>query len=157
MTRLLVSACVTGFACIITCSTIGAIVISQGESNNSNSTTNCTNSTTNCTGDLAKYNSFVKGVITILVGTTVGIGIIACCLFQTILSSVVSVDSSVDDVEMPRDYGRTIDISKNECCICLVELGNNIALSKCNHAFHEDCLRQWLRNRRVCPLCITEL
>ena len=38
------------------------------------------------------------------------------------------------------------------CSICLAEIEPNDAqITRCNHAFHRDCIRQWGRNN--CPMC----
>lgn len=48
--------------------------------------------------------------------------------------------------------------SQPECSICLdiYEVGDNLACAKtnkCNHVFHEDCIKLWLKERNECPLC----
>lgn len=48
--------------------------------------------------------------------------------------------------------------SQPECSICLdtYEVGDNLACAKtykCNHVFHEDCIKLWLKDRNECPLC----
>jgi len=41
------------------------------------------------------------------------------------------------------------------CIICLMEFTDGEMLRElgCGHAFHHDCLQQWLGRRMVCPLC----
>ena len=43
------------------------------------------------------------------------------------------------------------------CAICLgdVEAGQRVCTLSCAHAFHEACVREWLRRAQVCPLCKT--
>ena len=43
------------------------------------------------------------------------------------------------------------------CAICLgdVEAGHRVCTLSCAHAFHEGCVREWLRRAQVCPLCKT--
>jgi len=48
--------------------------------------------------------------------------------------------------------------SSEECVICLdpIHVGDMIATSsshKCYHAFHEECIRIWLREHDECPMC----
>ena len=47
------------------------------------------------------------------------------------------------------------------CSICLNELKNNDDIcSQCanfKNLFHEDCLKMWLKVRKNCPLCRTEM
>ena len=45
---------------------------------------------------------------------------------------------------------------ETECAICLEEFkGTDIikAFHKCEHIFHKNCLRDWLKKQKVCPLC----
>ena len=42
-----------------------------------------------------------------------------------------------------------------ECPICLTEFikeGKYWRIKKCNHLFHEECLKQWLKYNKICPL-----
>ena len=41
------------------------------------------------------------------------------------------------------------------CTICFVLLEDNdrVGALPCNHIFHVDCLKEWLRRRNICPLC----
>lgn len=43
-----------------------------------------------------------------------------------------------------------------ECAICLAKFEDTDALHvlpKCRHAFHAECIVQWLANHRSCPVC----
>jgi len=51
------------------------------------------------------------------------------------------------------------DLSEDDavtCTICIgeIEQGDRIGALPCDHAFHVDCLKQWLKRRNVCPLCL---
>jgi hypothetical protein len=41
------------------------------------------------------------------------------------------------------------------CIICFQGLadGDRVGALTCNHTFHVDCLKSWLKRRNVCPLC----
>ncbi|XP_039033001.1 probable E3 ubiquitin-protein ligase RHG1A [Hibiscus syriacus] len=43
------------------------------------------------------------------------------------------------------------------CCICQEEYndGENFATLKCGHNFHADCIKQWLMQKNLCPICKT--
>ena len=45
------------------------------------------------------------------------------------------------------------------CCICLNDFNdkNNIKTLKCNHFFHSDCIYQWIHEKKLCPLCKTNI
>ncbi|CAJ1956871.1 unnamed protein product [Cylindrotheca closterium] len=52
--------------------------------------------------------------------------------------------------------------AKDECCICLecYTKGETIcapATKRCDHVFHESCIKEWLREQDQCPLCRVDL
>lgn len=42
-----------------------------------------------------------------------------------------------------------------ECPICYEELTTEIVTTKCNHTCHEECLKTWLDETNICPVCRT--
>jgi len=50
-----------------------------------------------------------------------------------------------------------VNSRKNTCVICFedldVEMGNVYTIPSCKHSFHEDCVRQWKREKATCPFC----
>ncbi|CAJ1966977.1 unnamed protein product [Cylindrotheca closterium] len=42
-----------------------------------------------------------------------------------------------------------------ECCICMEKFtaAEEIVATECNHVFHKQCCRDWLRQARTCPVC----
>ena len=46
-----------------------------------------------------------------------------------------------------------------ECTICLDEFENesNISLTECRHIFHTDCIKEWVRYKKECPVCRNEI
>ncbi|KIX07481.1 uncharacterized protein Z518_02134 [Rhinocladiella mackenziei CBS 650.93] len=44
---------------------------------------------------------------------------------------------------------------KAECSICMdnVELGDEVTVLPCNHWFHGDCVKEWLKESDTCPHC----
>lgn len=47
---------------------------------------------------------------------------------------------------------------KNCCPICLDDFASadddvKVIVTKCNHAFHTECLETWLSRRGTCPTC----
>ena len=54
-----------------------------------------------------------------------------------------------------------IDSSKldTSCSICLVDFEDesNISLTDCDHIFHMDCITEWSRYKKDCPVCRKDL
>ncbi len=44
-----------------------------------------------------------------------------------------------------------------ECCICLDEIINlnlfKVKCYNCHNTFHNNCLRNWFKHNKSCPLC----
>ena len=41
------------------------------------------------------------------------------------------------------------------CCVCLedVNVGACVRTLPCLHTFHAECAEEWLKKKKVCPLC----
>lgn len=61
--------------------------------------------------------------------------------------SVIDIDSA-----FPAEYPR-------ECCICMEDFDSSdvVVVTPCNHVFHKQCFREWLRQARTCPVCRTDI
>ena len=46
-----------------------------------------------------------------------------------------------------------------ECCICMCQCEEHELTKRlpCGHAFHDECVRQWLRVNISCPFCKSEV
>eukprot|EP00347_Sterkiella_histriomuscorum_P007526 403348582 len=40
-----------------------------------------------------------------------------------------------------------------QCAICLLDLTQNLCVTKCGHVFHQICIQQAVESRSQCPLC----
>jgi hypothetical protein len=49
----------------------------------------------------------------------------------------------------------TLKYEVSECIICLEEMTEvtGVALDKCGHRFHLDCIRKWVSEKSDCPVC----
>ena len=55
-----------------------------------------------------------------------------------------------------------INVKHNDnksCCICLVDFEDEsvISLTNCDHIFHMDCIIEWSRYKKDCPICRKDL
>ncbi|CAL4896941.1 unnamed protein product [Urochloa decumbens] len=48
---------------------------------------------------------------------------------------------------------------QSECAVCLQDFDpeETLRAMPCSHAFHQQCISDWLRRNGVCPLCRHEL
>lgn len=52
------------------------------------------------------------------------------------------------------DAAQRVIQNSHDCAICLCPLGNvNIVVTRCEHAFHHNCLLPWLDIQTLCPVC----
>lgn len=58
------------------------------------------------------------------------------------------------------DKGNSLETLKNDACaICLEDfkVKDVLAICPCEHAFHKKCLVKWLKLRKTCPMCMTQI
>ena len=49
-------------------------------------------------------------------------------------------------------------IEESVCVICYEELEEGIGkLEKCEHKFHKECIKTWLKEKPICPVCRTDI
>ena len=56
----------------------------------------------------------------------------------------------------PYDYYARKPPPRTECPICLSEINPDTEVAvttPCNHSFHEACLRRWMQEQSICPMC----
>ena len=93
-------------------------------------------------------------------------------------SSTVSIDDEIMQIEMQHSFQDQEEISNpisetvmktfpimkiddskldrvEACHICLEKynLDNYIVIMPCNHFYHEQCLKEWLKKHNTCPIC----
>ncbi|EPE29060.1 RING/U-box [Glarea lozoyensis ATCC 20868] len=57
-----------------------------------------------------------------------------------------------------------VEETKRECAICRIDIGvfnedgvrEKPVITSCNHVFGDNCLGQWLREAKTCPICRTQ-
>jgi Ring finger domain len=67
---------------------------------------------------------------------------------------LVDSENSKDDFD---DIGRNGFDRDNSCMICFAVVfeGERVGIMpNCDHIFHSKCLKDWLKRRNVCPLCL---
>lgn len=49
------------------------------------------------------------------------------------------------------------DNISRSCIICLEKISyNDLIFTKCNHYYHEFCIKKWLNINQICPICKTQ-
>ncbi|KAG7020582.1 putative E3 ubiquitin-protein ligase RHG1A, partial [Cucurbita argyrosperma subsp. argyrosperma] len=48
-------------------------------------------------------------------------------------------------------------VEEEPCCVCQEEYkeGEDIGMLDCGHKFHTQCIKQWLMQKNICPICKT--
>lgn len=66
------------------------------------------------------------------------------------------------DKDKDKENNETLGIFQNkkrgnyeECVICLelMDYDDELIIIECSHIYHKDCLKQWLKKKKICPLC----
>lgn len=74
------------------------------------------------------------------------------------MQETLTVDSYEDYVKKERQRGKE---AETMCVICTEEYKNKdkVIQLKCNdkHVFHEECIRQWIVKKAICPTCRFDL
>lgn len=60
--------------------------------------------------------------------------------------SNISVENILDEMDMV-----SLSVS-NTCAICIDDVSEAPGL-ECGHLFHKDCLAEWFKKSRTCPVC----
>lgn len=71
-------------------------------------------------------------------------------------TSVARVETRVPRVE-PRVLVFKEVESNDTCSICLVDFKSDAVSLECNHVFHIECITEWIKSRRNCPVCRREV
>ena len=64
--------------------------------------------------------------------------------------------SEKDILKYVNNYQRTEeDMDNEECSICFNEYDTSTKVSKlrCNHVYHNDCIKKWFETSGTCPMC----
>lgn len=94
-------------------------------------------------------------------------GAMICCL-PCVLFAMRAFKEAENNAEsdkvikaIPAERFHTGDIAEEDavCVICLSSYEENEKLKKlpCKHHFHADCIDEWIRVNRSCPLCMRKL
>ena len=77
---------------------------------------------------------------------------------DTLITCTPSSTESTKDIKLNSDSGGGSPCKNDDgCMICFnsIQVGSKVgALPNCQHVFHTQCLKDWLKRRNVCPLCL---
>ena len=61
-------------------------------------------------------------------------------------------ESIIEDVDK-------LDAERKNCIICLTDFinGDRTTPLPCFHMFHSDCIKSWLKDKTICPVCKLDL
>lgn len=71
---------------------------------------------------------------------------------QLPVHEVVVKPSAIEGIDVTEDERRS-------CMVCLSEkeVGECLRTLPCMHSFHKDCIDEWLKTNRTCPICKTDI
>ncbi|KAK6133688.1 hypothetical protein DH2020_032598 [Rehmannia glutinosa] len=63
-------------------------------------------------------------------------------------------ESSIESLE-----SKKLVVSTGACVVCMEEFSGEceVVSMPCEHVFHEDCIKKWLRTSHYCPVCRFEM
>ncbi|KAI4375978.1 hypothetical protein MLD38_013785 [Melastoma candidum] len=74
------------------------------------------------------------------------------------VSTGLSEETILKCMQQKKKLGPDIaDTMQEPCCICQEEYtdGDDLGILDCGHEFHADCIKQWLAQKNLCPICKT--
>jgi len=84
-----------------------------------------------------------------------------CCCFKNKKKNVLIRRNSNIDQIINKDiyYYKSYKKLDDECIICLnyININDEVALLKCGHVYHKQCIHNWFKKKEVCPLCNTKI
>lgn len=71
----------------------------------------------------------------------------------------LSVDTIASLPSVKYKAGETQNGSSESCVICRLDFEEDetLTLLSCKHSYHSECINNWLRINKVCPVCSTEV
>jgi len=64
-------------------------------------------------------------------------------------TQIFNENRNVNDIETEN----TDQIPPCSICLSLFENGDELRILPCRHRFHSECIDQWFRSHRTCPMC----
>eukprot|EP00928_Gymnodinium_smaydae_P027801 TRINITY_DN21381_c0_g2_i1.p1 TRINITY_DN21381_c0_g2~~TRINITY_DN21381_c0_g2_i1.p1 ORF type:complete len:329 (-),score=39.66 TRINITY_DN21381_c0_g2_i1:198-1184(-) len=89
-------------------------------------------------------------------------------IFVFVLTMMSWIEESTSDISAPTgtleaqavvEYDPEAFAENRECSICMQEFDSvtPIRRTTCGHCFHEECLKNWFKTGRTCPVCRADL
>lgn len=47
--------------------------------------------------------------------------------------------------------------TESDCSICFSANSESIIITECNHKFHKNCLTEWMKHQKTCPICRNDI
>lgn len=72
---------------------------------------------------------------------------------------ILKLDRTIFSDKVIKIDGTLPKYESRRCVICTDEYkrGNSVIILKCDHCYHEECIRKWLEIKAICPTCRIEI
>tara|TARA_Y100001938_G_C7801073_1_gene287124 strand:+ start:114 stop:518 length:405 start_codon:yes stop_codon:yes gene_type:complete len=110
-------------------------------------------------GEYNRYNSTYEATIDTFLPIYMLLMMIFCCLGANLHEYYINKTMGRRNIRRPlvmnRKEVKDSDILKEGCVICLekYQKKEKIVTLKCNHIFHQECIEEWCKTGKTCPLC----
>lgn len=86
--------------------------------------------------------------------TTIILFVVCCVCIVVCFVDISSRIFSIFDVNHSQQQPINVCIDEQkECCICMDKNTKEWIETPCVHSFHRECLQEWTRMNRTCPIC----
>ena len=63
----------------------------------------------------------------------------------------------IKNINVTDDFIQKLNSNNRTCVICQenYKIGEKVGLTKCNHLYHHECIKEWLTKQCITPTCPT--
>lgn len=76
-------------------------------------------------------------------------------MFRNLFSRNQEKSNTNKECKQYLEYKVIKEFENNECIICLdsMKINDTVIVLGCGHSYHKECLIEWFKKKKICPLC----